>query len=170
MRALVISVLVLVGAVRVATAEPPAAPAAAPAPAPAAGPTAPASAGEPTATAPAAGEPTATAPAAGPTAPTATPTAPAPPAPAAAPPALPPDLPTHGRVGGVALDPADLPITDLDKEGGRRKPSGFWTGVRPARGSPYRWPLVITALITVAVTLLLLWRFLRRPRAATSTS
>ena len=85
-------------------------------------------------------------------------------APAAAEPpkAQPLDLPTHGRVDGVAIDPADLPITDLDEGRGTRRPSGFWTGYKPAREGAYRWALLTVALGTIAITGAALFFALRR--------
>jgi hypothetical protein len=88
-------------------------------------------------------------------------------APAAAePPAAPPagelELPTHGRVEGVAIDPADLPITDLDEGRGTRRPSGFWTGYKPARSGAYRWPLLVLALVIISITGSILFFALRR--------
>jgi hypothetical protein len=71
-------------------------------------------------------------------------------------------LPTHGRVDGVAIDPADLPITDLDEGRGARRPSGFWTGYKPARGGAYRWPLLAIAVGTIALTGSILLVALRR--------
>jgi len=71
-------------------------------------------------------------------------------------------LPTHGRVEGVAIDPADLPITDLDKGKGTRRPSGFWTGYKPARAGAYRWPLLLVGLGVIGVTVSILFFALRR--------
>jgi hypothetical protein len=78
------------------------------------------------------------------------------------------ELPRHGRVDGVAINPNDLPISDLDQGRGVRRPSGFWTGYRPARSGAYRWPLLGLAVVIVAITALLLRRLLRKTRPATS--
>jgi hypothetical protein len=82
-------------------------------------------------------------------------------------------LPTHGQVEGVAIDPADLPITDLDEGRGTRRPSGFWTGYKPAREGAYRWALLTVAIGTIALTGTILFVALRRisrKRAAAATS
>jgi len=99
-------------------------------------------------------------PAAAEQAPPPTPAAPAPPPAAPAPARV--QLPSHGRVDGVAIDPNDLPITDLDRGRGTRRPSGFWTGYRPARSGAYRWPLLGVAIVTIAITVFFLRRLLRR--------
>lgn len=80
------------------------------------------------------------------------------------------DLPPRGRVEGVALDPADLPISDLDEGRGTRRPSGFWTGYRPARGGAYRWPLVFLAIGIIAVTVAAVVYLLRRARRSGSSA
>jgi hypothetical protein len=83
------------------------------------------------------------------------------------------ELPTHGRVEGVAIDPADLPITDLDEGRGTRRPSGFWTGYKPAREGAYRWALLGVAVGTIAITggaVFFALRRVSRRRAAAATS
>jgi hypothetical protein len=78
------------------------------------------------------------------------------------------ELPRHGRVDGVAINPNDLPISDLDQGRGVRRPSGFWTGYRPARSGAYRWPLLGIGVLTIGITGLLVRRALRKARPATS--
>jgi hypothetical protein len=94
---------------------------------------------------------------------------PAPPPPPAGEPAsaapAPPPPPAGGpiRLEGAARDPASVPPTDLDTQPpGTKRPSGFWTGYRPARGGAYRWPLLGVAVVVLAGTALLVLRLLRR--------
>jgi hypothetical protein len=73
----------------------------------------------------------------------------------------------HGQITGVTVDPAHLPPTDLHSpvtaaDRGNLKPSGYWTGYRPAEGGAYKWNLMGIGAIVVAITAYLLVLGLRR--------
>jgi hypothetical protein len=73
----------------------------------------------------------------------------------------------HGRIEGVTVDPARIPPQELrlpviDPERGTRKPSGYWTGYRPAQGGAYKWPLVAVGAFVTLITASILIVGLRR--------
>jgi hypothetical protein len=61
----------------------------------------------------------------------------------------------HGRLENPTVDPArvpgDEPVVDPDR--GRRRPSGYWTGYRPAKSGAYKWPLMAVGLGVLALTI-----------------
>jgi hypothetical protein len=70
----------------------------------------------------------------------------------------------HGRLESPTIDPArvpgDEPVVDPDR--GTRRPSGYWTGYRPARGGAYKWSLMVVGLGVLALTIAALLFGLRR--------
>jgi len=54
------------------------------------------------------------------------------------------------------------PIIDDNPVVGHPKPSGYWTGYRPARGGAYRWRMMAIALVVLGITIFFVARMLRR--------
>jgi hypothetical protein len=73
------------------------------------------------------------------------------------------DTVPHGRLESPTIDPARVPeMQDQpDPERGTRRPSGYWTGYRPAKGGAYKWPLMLVGLIVTAICATILVTYLR---------
>jgi hypothetical protein len=71
----------------------------------------------------------------------------------------------HGRIESPTLDPARVPAMDAadrSAERGGRRPSGYWTGYKPAQTGAYRWPLVLVGVGVTGLTILVLVLYLRK--------
>lgn len=73
----------------------------------------------------------------------------------------------HGTIQGVTADPAHLPPTEIhrdvvDPNRGHLRPSGYWTGYRPANGGAYKWSLMGIGAVVTLVTAMILIITLRR--------
>jgi hypothetical protein len=70
----------------------------------------------------------------------------------------------HGRLESPTIDPSRVPeMQDQpDPERGTRRPSGYWTGYRPAKGGAYKWPLMLVGLCVTAICATILVTYLRR--------
>lgn len=73
------------------------------------------------------------------------------------------------RPGRAEIMPPPIEI-EHDPEVGRKKPSGYWTGYRPARGGAYRWRMMAVALVVLGLTIFFVVRMLRRASATRATS
>jgi hypothetical protein len=79
-------------------------------------------------------------------------------------------------VDGSALASEPSDVADVEAVGGHgspvaqtsppRRPSGFWTGTRPAKGGAYRWRLLAIGIGVICVSTFLTVRFIRKQSRA----
>lgn len=73
-------------------------------------------------------------------------------------------VPVEIKPGHAVLTPEPSAI-DENKPVGHPRPSGYWTGYRPAKGGAYRWRLLGIAAVVLGITIVMLVRMLRRVSA-----
>lgn len=69
--------------------------------------------------------------------------------------------PVEIKPGHTVMVPEPIAV-DEPRSGPRPKPSGYWTGYRPARAGAYKWNLMGIATIVLAITVFFVVRLLRK--------